>query len=306
MEFKKFSSLDNTYRQNLIERVEVEGLSGEDWIVTEKIHGANFSFWCDGVSVQVASRTQFVDGTFFNCQSVINKYENNIMELQQKTGGVVVVYGELFGGNIQKEVTYGEKDFRAFDLVVDGVIMNKLQAIENLESVKIPCSPVIKVANFKDCLEVPNSFKSLLTPEDYEGENTAEGVVIEPVNPKWFSNGSRVYFKNKTESFSEKKQRVTSVEPNMPEEITSILINVGQYITEQRVDNVVSKMGIVTNKDFGKILGNTIKDVFEEYEKEYSVSLKKVVDEHWKMFNKKVTNEVSKVVRPVFLKHLEE
>lgn len=63
MEFKKFSSLENTYRQNLIDKVQYEGKDGGAWIVTEKIHGANFSFWCDGIEVKTASRTQFVYGT---------------------------------------------------------------------------------------------------------------------------------------------------------------------------------------------------------------------------------------------------
>src|ERR1043165_5098571 len=121
MNFKKFNSLENTYRQNLIDKVQYEGKDSGQWIVTEKIHGANFSFWCDGHEVLTASRTQFVDGTFFSCQAVINKYSEKILGLHRsnRLGSVLVVYGELFGGNIQKEVFYGDKGFIAFDLVWD-------------------------------------------------------------------------------------------------------------------------------------------------------------------------------------------
>ena len=40
MQFKRFSSLDNTYRTNLIEKVVEEGIPTDDWIVTEKVDGA--------------------------------------------------------------------------------------------------------------------------------------------------------------------------------------------------------------------------------------------------------------------------
>jgi Rnl2 family RNA ligase len=119
MEFRKFNSLENTYRQNLIEKVLFEGKGKGEWIVSEKIHGANFSFWCDGNEVKVASRTQFVDGTFFNCQSVINKYHDGILKFHRERlekGDLLVIYGELYGKSVQKEVDYGPKDFRAFDV----------------------------------------------------------------------------------------------------------------------------------------------------------------------------------------------
>ena len=107
MEFHKFSNLENTYRQNLIDKVQYEGKDVGEWVVTEKIHGANFSFWCDGTEVKVASRSQFVDGTFYNCQAVINRYSEGILNWCQGFGvKTFIVYGELFGGNIQKEVKY--------------------------------------------------------------------------------------------------------------------------------------------------------------------------------------------------------
>jgi hypothetical protein len=56
-----------------------------------------------------------VDGTFFNCQAVINKYSQGVMETWGcfcKEGDILVIYGELFGGNIQREVEYGGKTLK--------------------------------------------------------------------------------------------------------------------------------------------------------------------------------------------------
>lgn len=309
MEFHKFSSLENTYRQNLIDKVQYEGKDVGEWVVTEKIHGANFSFWCDGTEVKVASRSQFVDGTFYNCQAVINRYSEGVLQTFHsfyKQGDVLVIYGELFGGNIQKEVQYGEKDFRAFDVSVNGKPLHKVKAFSIIRWAGIQTVPFLKCGSFKECLEMDNTFKSTLTPEGYEGENISEGLVIEPVEPAWFANGSRVYFKNKTESFSEKNRQPKEKQVFELSETESDLLNeLLTYNTEQRVSNVISKIGQVTNKDFGRILGLTVQDILEDFTKDTERDDKVEAENNWKQFHKLLSAEVGKTVREQFVKALE-
>src|SRR5690606_13883017 len=271
MEFKKFSSLENTYRQNLIDKVQHEGKDGGKWIATEKIHGANFSFWCDGKEVKVASRSQFVDGSFYNCQAVINKYSQGILGwcVRNDIKGLVI-YGELFGDGVQKEVKYGQRDFRAFDVLIEGEVQDKISALSIASGSGVYFSPIIKVGTFKECMELPNTFQSRLTPDDCANEdNFAEGLVIEPVNPAYFNNGNRIYFKNKTPTFSEKK-RVTREKKvfELTEDESELLNDLLQHNTPQRVSNVISKIGNISSKDFGKIMGLTCQDIFEEFTKE--------------------------------------
>ena len=309
MEFKKFSSLENTYRQNLIDKVQYEGKDGGLWMATEKIHGANFSFWCDGVEVKVASRTQFVDGTFFNCQAVINRYSQGILDWCTRNNiQDFVAYGELYGKGVQKEVEYGERDFRAFDIVIDGVVQDKLSAVSIAKHCGLLFSPVIKVGSFKECLEIPNTFQSWLTPDEFmDNENFAEGLVIEPVNPAYLNNGSRIYFKNKTEAFSEKKRQPKEKQVfELSEQESELMNSLLEYNTPQRVQNVLSKFGQVTNKDFGKILGLTTQDLLEEFTKETEVEPKVVAEDNWKQFSKLLQAEVSKVVRSEFLIKLDQ
>ena len=86
-----------------------------DWCVTEKVHGANFSFHVDGdrLFIRCAKRTGFLQpkDDFFGYQSVMQKLSPNI---QQAAMGIlnrdqlegdtthkiqtIVFYGELFGG----------------------------------------------------------------------------------------------------------------------------------------------------------------------------------------------------------------
>lgn len=309
MEFKKFSSLENTYRDATVAKVQYEGKDGGLWIATEKLHGANFSFWCDGTEVKVASRSQFVDGTFYNCQAVINKYQDQIMQLwlNESMGDdrtLVVVYGELLGGNIQKEVEYGDKDFKAFDVFVNGSPINKALAQEGCLEVGIPFVPVIHVGTFAECLALPNTFKSILTPTDYIEENTSEGLVIEPVTPAWFNNGSRIYFKNKTPAFSERQAKPKQVF-ELSEQESDLLNGMLEYNTSQRVSNVISKIGTVTNKDFGKILGLTTQDILEDFTKDTDRDPKVEAQDNWKQFLKLFQGEVGKEVRQQFVIALE-
>lgn len=309
MEFRKFSSLENTYRTNLLEKIQYEGKDSGLWMATEKLHGANFSFWCDGTEVKVASRTQYVDGTFYNCQAVINKYSQGVLETFRTfytEGDTLVIYGELFGGNVQKEVEYGEKDFKGFDVTVNGNPLDKVKAFNLIRWAGISTVPVIGTGTFAECLALSNTFKSTLTPEGYEEENTSEGLVIEPIEPNWFNNGSRIYFKNKTEGFSEKKRKPKEhVVFELSDEESELMSELLTYNTTQRVSNVISKIGQVTNKDFGKILGLTTQDLLEEFTKETEQDPKQIAEDNWKQFLKLLQAEVGKEVRSQFVVALE-
>ena len=310
MQFKRFSSLDNTYRTNLIEKVVEEGIPTDDWIVTEKVDGANFSFWCDGEQVKVASRNQFVDGTFYGCQEVIDELVPKILELCSPNNTQIVIYGELYGDGIQKRVRYGKKSFVAFDVhcAISNTPVDKEFAIDLCERIGIPFAPVLFRGSFEECLAVNNTFKSHLTPEGYDVENIAEGVVIEPVTPTWFRNGSRVYFKNKSEKFSEKKEKAkvkVSEELSLSEASQSVLHNLTSYVTENRVVSVISKIGKVGTKDFQRILGITVQDAIEEYEKDTEVDVKDVCGDEWKAVLKILNGWSAHIVRSEFVKHID-
>ena len=310
MQFKKFSSLDNTYRTNLIEKVVEEGIPTDDWIVTEKVDGANFSFWCDGQQVNVASRNQFVDGTFYGCQEVVDEIAPKILAFCSDNNTQIVIYGELYGDGIQKRVNYGKKSFVAFDVhcVSSGTPVDKEFAIDLCERIGILFAPVLFRGSFEECLAVTNTFKSLLTPEGYDGANIAEGVVIEPVNPAWFRNGSRVYFKNKSEKFSEKKEEhkvKVAQELSLSEASQSVLHNLTSYVTESRVVSVISKIGKVGTKDFQRILGLTVQDAIEDYEKDTEAGVKDVCGDEWKSVLKMLSGLSAHTVRSEFVKHID-
>lgn len=311
-EFKKFPSLENTYRQKEINMVENLGYSNEPYIVTEKVHGANFSFWLsevDGeVNIRCAKRTSFIEEgeKFFNYKPVLEKYRNRLTNLYNTFSTdckVLTVYGELFGGNIQAGMCYKEdQDFIAFDLHFDGIPVDKSSMFWDLKVYEIPTTPIIGIyQTLKEALEVQESFTSKLIREGFDGKDEykeAEGVVIEPVTPRWYPNGSRVYFKKKTKRFLEKIGKPTvghKTLETLPSDLEGVLNQAFEYITEPRFEAVCSKIGEVTIKDIGKVMGLMTKDILEDMVKD------EVNIPDNKKFMKLLQQEVQNFIRPILL-----
>lgn len=307
-EFKKFSSLENTYNKGFLEKIFLHDCYNQEWIATEKVHGANFSFWwCKVNGVRVASRTQFVDGSFFSCTDVVERHAETFARDCEvfNTDSVVVVYGELFGGNIQKEVKYGEKRFNAFDVVIDGIPLNKWDALQMAIGMGFQTVPVIASGKLEDLLEISPEFESPLAATDAGEYNKSEGIVIEPVVPSFLHTGSRIYLKQKSQAFKEKKDKpVHKPQVALTANANDILDRMVQRATEVRVSNVLSKLGELNNKQFGKLLGLFIQDIVEEIEREEVYNPKSQSGDEWKTINTLFTKEASKVVREVFLKSL--
>lgn len=227
MEFMKYSSIENSYRKRFLDKIVEEGHAGLEYVVQEKVHGANFSFWMNEVKTECAKRSGFVkEGEgFFNFEDVKKKYYKQMRDLfesfQREGASLVTVYGELFGGEyphpdvpknhqkcIQKEVYYSpEQDFIAFDLKLDGVLMSVDFANKVFEKFGIPYCKTLFRGSLEDCLKYNNKYITTI-PEQLGlppiEDNICEGNVIRPVEPIRMWSGERLILKNKNEVFSEK------------------------------------------------------------------------------------------------------
>ena len=106
MEFTEYEKMNNSMSKF---QMNIEPKKTK-WVVTEKIHGANFSFHTDGETVEVARRRGLLkkDENFFNyLDAEFMKTYPNIMKevfpavcdvMQRKDIIQVSIYGELFGG----------------------------------------------------------------------------------------------------------------------------------------------------------------------------------------------------------------
>ena len=61
LEFKKYSSIENSFSREFMEHVVAEMPQDLEYVVQEKVHGANTSFLCDGETMRFAKRTSMLE-----------------------------------------------------------------------------------------------------------------------------------------------------------------------------------------------------------------------------------------------------
>ena len=195
---------------------------------------------------------------------------------------------------------YGEKRFVAFDVTIDGVVLPKWDALRLAIGLGFDVVPVIADGTLEEMLSISPEFVSTLAAEDAGEYNKSEGIVIEPITPSYMNNGSRIYLKQKSLAFKEKKDKpVTKVVVEISEPAKKLLGLMLQRCTTQRVDNIISKLGEVTGKDFGKVVGLFTQDVLEEVIREERIDIKTSAAEEWKTIQTAFSKEASLVVRNV-------
>ena len=278
------------------------------FVAREKIHGTNFSVIITKDSIQPAKRSGPIAETesFFGWQDLMAKYRKNFESVQQKLiagqynqeieglpGFVppvnveqIQIFGEFAGDGIQKEVDYGEKDFYVFDVMFDGKYINDVAANGVASYAKLKMAPIIAIGTLEELLKLPVEFNT--TVPEYNKrwdkaenglydfvqpkpptDNVAEGLVIKPVHPAFLSNGSRIAIKYKTDAFKEKgKGKAPKLPTPMTEKDIALATQFSEFITENRLSNVLSHIGEVTTKDFGKVLSLMMKDIFAEAKRE--------------------------------------
>ncbi|BAY25201.1 hypothetical protein NIES2100_50070 [Calothrix sp. NIES-2100] len=210
-----------------------------DWVVTEKIHGANFGVTTDGVDVRFAKRKEFLQPgeDFFDYQSLKTKLAHQVTEifriLQSETNlQKIYIYGELFGGEyphpdvpavsyvqaVQTGVYYSPKiEYCAFDIVVlksdnaaQRYYLDYEIALKLLLQVGIMAAAPLFIGKYNDALAYNIEFEStigaILGLPKLPFMNKAEGVVIKPLHSIYIEKGKekiRPIIKQKIPDFAE-------------------------------------------------------------------------------------------------------
>lgn len=308
MEFRKFSSIENSYRKAEVDRIVMDGHATLDvqWYALEKIHGANFSFWASEDGVKTAKRSGFIDPNenFYSSHVLEKKYSDKVQEMRKHFGAeLLVIYGEICGGSgdgyrqVQTEVYYFDDiEFMAFDVFVDGKALSVSDGIDICNQFGIKYVPVISDGTFFEMINISPDFDSFVSGRE---DNKAEGTVVVSDMPLYTRTG-RARLKNKSEAFSEKKSRngkTVRVYKDLSEAQLEVIETLSSYITEARLRNVLSKFGTVTHKDFGKIMGEYAIDALEDAKKDEGRDFKADLEQEWTAVGKRFNNEISALIR---------
>ena len=334
--FKKYTSIENTFDKDFVEKIIVEGIGQQEFVVQEKVHGSNVCFVTDGEKVSFGKRTGFVETgeKFYDYETLLERYTPKVITLFSIVKETypeikaITVFGEMFGGRyphadvkndnrimlIQKGVYYcPTHEFYAFDLYVnteESACYLPVDEMNNFfEQGNFFYAKTLFRGTLNECLQYPNEFPSQISlwlnlpPIE---NNVCEGVVIRPVEPIYLRNGSRVLLKNKNARFAEKKAIKKHapklfVEPSYSETLNELLPIVEQYVTENRLNNVVSKIGqISVPKDTGKLIGLFSKDILDDFLKEHSGRYAAIEKSEQKILNRHINSLATDLIKKVY------
>nr|WP_314494407.1 RNA ligase, Rnl2 family [uncultured Chryseobacterium sp.] len=329
MIFKTYNSIENAYQTRVIDQIKLQGFGDEVFIVQEKVHGANFSFFTEGKEIKIAKRTDFIekDEKFYNAHKILERYRKNVIDVFEKVKAIypdletVVIYGELFGGGykhkevepvkdaikVQKGVEYAPyNEFYAFDIKLNGTTYLDTDFVNQIfDEAGFFYAKILFQGTLEEALKFPNDFDSKIPA--WLGlpaieNNRCEGTIVKTLKTKYFGNGSRVILKNKNEKWTEKskmvrKDRSIQKEVRFSENAQNIWEEIQKYATANRLANVVSKIGEFDPKMIGKIIGLFSRDILEDFENDFPNTFTTVEKEEQKRINKKLNSLVIDIIK---------
>lgn len=336
MEFKKYNSIENSYQDDFLSSIIGQGFGNLEYLVQEKVHGANLSFITDGQQILLAKRTELIvdNEDFYNAGFVLEKYKDKILALyidleNQFHANTVTIFGEIFGGGyphpdiqkddkaqlVQRGIYYcPSNDFYAFDILIDNEKYLDAETANVLfEKHKFVYAKTLFKGNLSDCLVYPNVFKTTI-PKAFGlpelDANICEGVVIRPAQPLFMRNGSRVIIKNKNEKWAENnnyidkailKNLLSSEGEELSDEANFLCEEIFKLITRNRLDNLISKIGEVNpQKELGKVLGLYNKDVLTDFLKSYQERYDGLEKQESKAVNKFLNKYAADLINDYF------
>jgi len=282
--------------------------SDETWIVLEKIHGCNFSFVTNGEELGCARRTELLGETesFYSWQKIRDKHKANILKLfvdvqnfadtETSKVGLVVLFGELFGGiyphpdvedlgvlHCQKGVYYSpDINFLAFDILYmtkesdEKHFVPYSKVMEILKKREILCIPPLFEGSMADCFQFDIKRDSMIPPilgYPKLKNNQIEGVVIKQLDGKALD---RKIFKHKNAKFEEVNPKVAATKYELNRDAKGRAVNnfyeeISRYINENRLNSVRSKIGefdFSRINEVGKLLALDAVEDFRKDQKE--------------------------------------
>jgi len=337
-EFSGYEKMPSSLKKLGFDESDFSKLEKLKWVVTEKVHGANFSFVYDNGVLKFAKRKEYLtwNDDFFGFQLVINQIETNIIRLFEELSTTIkgtkfIIYGELFGGKyphatveadsnvhaIQTGVYYSPTiNFCAFDIAIEteGTGPKKYvdyeTAISYFEKHHIFYAKPLLIGKFGDAVNFNTRINSTIPKQLHLPElteNLIEGVVIKPYNQlDTVIVSSRPIIKLKNKEFDEEKkfhqaEKWTYVPAisSKSEDLSFILDELRNYITENRLESAISKIGalnLANKQRIADIKKEFFKDALIDFNENNENLLEELSIEEQNWIYERVKAEIQKVI----------
>jgi len=178
---------------------ELEFLAPCEWVWTEKVDGTNVRVCWDGYRVSYMGRTD---------KAVLPK--ELVAVLDEKFGGPdkeelfeqtfgqkeVILFGEGYGGKIQGKNGYGETGFILFDVMVEGIYLERANMLALADKFEVAHVPYVNRGTLPEAVEFVR-----LHPKSSLRDGEMEGLVCRPMIELRTRRGDRLIVKVKCRDF---------------------------------------------------------------------------------------------------------
>ena len=257
-------------------------LDAATWVVTEKIHGANFSFVLEGDTLKYAKRKALLRWTddFFAFQIVAERLDAGIMRLfehirRDRAFHTAIVYGELYGGlyphadvaadarvqAIQTGIHYSPTvEFCVFDVAVEVAGLGRhyldyADVMRYCAACEVPFARPLLIGTLNQALFFDTRFDSKVPGSlglPAIVPNLVEGIVVKPLHNMVVQTSKgemRPIFKIKNKEFAEEQFHEAQAwsyqhaGASASERLLYIVPELRRYVTQQRLQSTFSKIG---------------------------------------------------------------
>lgn len=288
LQFKKYPKLTNHY--NVGKEYVFDDLLDTFYYNTEKIDGSNTQMAfliIDGVikDTKVGTRNRFIEPDANIPLAQIYSFVDTVKEAIElhidslPSECTVRVFGEIFGSKIQQTKYFstvkGTKDYRIFDVFVelptDETYVLGYSDIHNLlEGLAKNTSYLGNLDMSTGADTLGNWLEKALLNKSHYGDILCEGEVYHPVDTFKYTYGTTFpVLKRKHKEFMEvsrkpRKKKTTSYE--VTPELKELTDDISSYVTERRLDNILSHGDIMLSpKNIGVLIKAMNDDISEEY-----------------------------------------
>jgi hypothetical protein len=254
--------IDNLYKNKDI-------LLFKECYALEKIHGTSAHIrWADNVVNFFAGGCKhetFVG--LFNTEELTTKFT----EIEHNT---VIVYGEAYGGSIQKmRDTYGDKiKFVAFEVKIDDSWLCVPDASDVVQHLGLDFVSYRLVPTILRQLDKERDYQSVQAIKNGCGEGKMrEGIVLRPPIEVVKNNGKRIIAKYKRDDFRETStpRKVNENKLKIIEEADAVA---REWVTEMRLTHVLDKFPQQDITVTGEVIKSMVEDIIREAKDEIVLS----------------------------------
>ncbi|MCE6992272.1 RNA ligase family protein [Dyadobacter sp. CY323] len=337
-----YEKIASSFKDLAADEIAFNQLNKLEWVATEKIHGAHFRFIYQDKKLLYGKRRELLEwhSDFFGFQMFAVMLETQVTELLEAisrdfAATKIIIYGELFGGiyphpdiqvimevsAIQTGIFYSpDIRFYAYDIATEDQessikkYLSYETAIAYFQKFDIPFAVPLKkgklseVLNFDLRMESPIPFQLGLPPIP---ANFIEGIVIKPfgdIPPGTFN--SRPILKIKNPEFQENErfhqaQKWSHVPQisTFSEELDFILPELRKYITLNRLNSAISKIGSLSSENnTTNIVNEFLEDVFTDFNHINDNLLHEFGDQQIQWLNGRIKNDILHLIATVINK----